>query len=139
MQKRKTMKKFLEVLIDDAGEMHLSSDCDFAMTTDLAKRGEVADLLDKAAIKSLIKEVWEKKNPEVSFAIRVMSMAEMMANPEPYEQAEEFWFTMMHDYIPMREKFAEKLKVKYGFDPSTVIKPVIYFNPEFFGPSRAIN
>lgn len=133
------MKKFLEVLIDDAGEMHLSTDCDFVKTTEFAKRSEVSDLLDKAAIKSLIKELWEKKDPEVSFAIRVMSMAEMMANPEPYGQAEEFWFNMIHDYIPMREKFAEKLKVKYGFDPSTVKKPVIYFNPEFFGPGRTIN
>ena len=133
------MKKFLEVLIDDAGEMHLSSDCEFVKTTELAKRHEVAEMLDKAAIKSLIKEVWEKKNSEVSFAIRLMSMAEMIANPEPYCQAEEFWFNMMHDYIPMREKFAEKLKMEYGFDPSTVTRPVIYFNPEFFGPNRTIN
>ena len=139
MQKRLTMKKFLEVLIDDAGEMHLSSDCHFVKTTELAKRSEVSNLLDKAAIKSLIKELWAKKDPEVSFAIRVMSTAEMLANPDPYGQAEEFWFYMMHDFIPMMEKYAERLKVEYGFDPSSVKKPVIFFNPEFFGPSRTIN
>ena len=130
------MKKFLEVLIDDAGEMHFNSECEFVKNTPLSDRYSVTEKLDEAAIRALVRQFWEKQDPEVAFAIRVLSMAEIVSTPNPYERAEEFWYSMMHDYIPSQEKFAEKLKVPFGFDPKSVVRPIVFFNPEFFGPNQ---
>ena len=57
------MKKFLEVLIDDAGTMHFSTDCDYVKSSEPANRNRVSSMLDEAAIRSLVKQFWEKQAP----------------------------------------------------------------------------
>lgn len=123
------MKKFLEVLMDDEGLLHLSTDFEFADSRDnppsdiTAHMAELDDL-HKRAIRSLVNEVWKNRNQHPSKAIRILAMAEIIACAEPYDHAEQFWSTMMFDYIPGYEKLASSLKKPFGYDPSRMIRPV---------------
>lgn len=129
------MKKFLEVLMDDDGLLHVSTDFEFPDSVvsppgELAKRaGEMEDL-NKKAIRSLITEAWKNRNYHPSKAIRILAMAEIMACAQPYENAEEFWRVMMFDYIPHHEKFASNLKRPFGFNASEVVRPIKVGGPE---------
>lgn len=125
------MKKFLEVLMDDDGMLHFGTDFSFPDSYE-SSRKDVDEFvsqnkdLDKRIIKSLVEEVWKNKNMHPAKAIRLLSMAEMMACAQPYEQAESFWWTMMHDYIPAQEKYSNALKKPFGFDASKMVRPIVW-------------
>lgn len=123
------MKKFLEVLMDDEGLLHLSSDFEFADThdnppSDLKIFAAEMDDLHRRAIRSLVTETWKNKNQNPSKAIRFLAMAEIIACAQPYDHAEHFWSAMMFDYIPKYEKLATGLKKPFGYDASKIIRPV---------------
>ena len=123
------MKKFLEVLMDDEGFLHLSTDFEFADSrdnppSDIAVHEAEVDDLHKRAIRSLVNEVWKNRNSHPSKAIRILAMAEIIACAEPYDHAEQFWSSMMFDYIPRYEKMASDLKRPFGYDPSKMIRPI---------------
>ena len=107
------MKKFLEVLVDEDGSLHFSTDYEFP-EGDVSQE-EMSIYLERSrkAIGGLVDEGWKNSNHHPSKAIRCLAMAEIMACAEPYERAEEFWSTMMFGYIPYFEKYAAKLKNKY--------------------------
>ena len=123
------MKKFLEVLVDDNGEMLFSTDFEFSDSIesppeDLDKEAELADQRYRQVMRGLIKTVWRDHNLNVSKAIRYLSMGEIISCAEPYDNAEQLWWTMMFSFIPHYEKYSSSLKKPYGFDPSKIIRPV---------------
>ena len=123
------MKKFLEVLVDDSGEMHFSTDFTFADSVerppkDLKKEGKEVDARYRQVIRGLVGAMWKDRNLDVSKAIRYLSMGEMIACAEPYENAEELWSTMMFSFIPHYEQYASSLKKPYGYNPSKMTRPV---------------
>ena len=131
------MKKFLEVLMDENGQLHISTDFTFAdeienPPKDKKKHAKEMDELFRKTISSVIEEIWGNHNLHISKAIRYLSMAEIIACAQPYDNAEELWSTLMFSYIPQYEKFADNLKKPYGFDPSRVIRPVSIGNPSAF-------
>lgn len=128
------MKKFLEVLVDDNGMLHLSTDFEFADSldnppSDLMDYMARQDDLNKRVISSMIDELWKNRNQHPSKAIRILAMAEILACAEPYDHAEHFWSCMMFDYIPHYEKLASSLKKPFGYDPSKMIRPISYSFP----------
>lgn len=125
------MKKFLEVLVDDEGRLHMSTDFEFADEIENPPKDMVSflqemDQLYKMTISGMVDTVWKKRNLHISKAIRILSMAEIISCAEPYDNAECLWSAMMFDYIPHYEKFANKLKIPYGFNPSKVIRPIVW-------------
>lgn len=134
------MKKFLEVLVDDNGEMLFSTDFEFSDSIesppkDLGKEAKLLDHRNRQVMSGLINAVWRDHNLNVSKAIRFLSMAEIISCAQPYEAAELFWSTMMFSFIPHYEKFSTSLKKPYGFDPSKVTRPVGGVFPLGFSPS----
>lgn len=133
---KKAMKKFLEVLIDESGNMFFNSECDFHKSTSLSRRTEVGDSLCKAAIRGLVEQLWKNRNEECSFAIRILNIAEIISSPEPFKVTEDFWFSMMHTEIPRFEHFADGLKKPYGYDSSKIERPICLgplFGTDLFG------
>lgn len=129
------MKKFLEVLMDDDGMLHFSTDFNFADNVvnppaNLSKFSSEMDDLYRRTMRSMVTEVWKNKNQNPSKAIRILAMGEIISCAQPYDHAEQFWHTMMFEFIPHYEKFSTKLKRPYGFDSSKVIRPITIGGPE---------
>ena len=125
------MKKFLEVLVDDDGNLHLNTDYEFADSvenppTDMKKYQEENDLLLKQAVRGVVNALWKERKLNVSKAIRYLSMAEIISDVQPYDNAEQLWSSMMFYFIPHYEKFSTQLKKPYGFNPSRVIRPMTF-------------
>ena len=117
------MKKFLEILMDDNGELHFSTDFEFADSIenpvkDMNAHIKEADRLHRTAIRGVVNAVWKERNLHVSKAIRYLSMAEIITCAEPYDGAEQFWYAMMFDYLPMYERFSDQLKMPFGYNPA---------------------
>lgn len=125
------MKKFLEVLLDDNGEFLIESDFDFSRIFNYDNPKEY-DGLTRAALKAFSECIWKDRNNRPSFAIRLLSMAEIAATAEPYDMAEQFWSTMMFSYIPYYEKYCNKIKEPYGFNPNAVTRPITMGDPKGF-------
>ena len=127
------MKRFLEVLVDEDGKFHFSTDEVFTTAEEFAAE----DNLSKAAhlneyekmlrklIHDLTEYMWRNKEQRVSQAIRMVAMAEILGCGQPYEHAEEFWSLMMFHTIPQYERFAAAIKKRYGFDDRSVHRPYI--------------
>ena len=123
------MKKFLEVLVDESGEMHFSTEYEFADSVenpplDIVSHSAECDKIYKQVMRGLVNAMWKDHDLNVSKAIRFLSMGEIIACAEPYDNAEHFWGAMMFDFIPQYEKYSSDLKRPYGFDPSRIIRPV---------------
>ena len=123
------MKKFLEVLMDDNGELHLSTDIEFADSIerpvkDIKAFEKIYDIINRRAIRGLVNAVWNEKNQDVAKAIRYLSMAEIITCAEPYQGIEELWYSMMFHYLPHYERYSDQLKVPYGYNPSNKVRPL---------------
>lgn len=124
------MKKFLEVLMDDDGVLHFSTDFKFADSLDNPPKDVKAleqeyEEWNLKLIRDLVKEVWKNRNQHPSKAIRYLAMAEMITCAEPYECAEDLWTTMMFHFIPHYERYSSQLKKPYGFNPSKMTRPFV--------------
>ena len=138
------MKKFLEVLVDDNGAYHFSTEESFiteeafAAETDLAKVAHMKEYDNR--LRQMIRDVtefmWRTKDQNVCQAIRMVSMAEILGCAQPYERAEEFWDLMMFHTIPQFEHFAAAIKKPYGFDESSVSRPW-GIGPQFGDPQSS--
>ena len=123
------MKKFLEVLMDDNGELHFSTDVEFADSVerpvkDMNEFQKIFDQINRRAIRGMVNAVWKEKNLDVAKAIRYLSMAEIITCAEPYEGAEQLWSSLMFEYLPHYERYADQLKVPHGYDPSKKTRPL---------------
>ena len=123
--------------MDEQGEMHFSTDFTFPDSVenpikDIPENAETIDKQYKQLMRGLVKTIWGDHNYHVSKAIRVLSMGEMIACAEPYQNAEEFWYTMMFDFIPYYEKYANSLKKPYGYNPAGMIRPISGVFPNGF-------
>ena len=116
------MKKFLEVLLDDNGEMHISAE-DLVPEMEDPGVKEKTDALFKAAIKALVKTIWKNQDLKASKAIRILSMAEMACDRQPYQHVDQFVFTMIDNFLPHYEKDSNYLKAPDGFRRKEMIKP----------------
>ena len=127
------MKKFLEVLVDEDGKFHFSTDEVFTTEEEFAAedcfsqlaRMEEYDRLLRRMIHDMTEFMWKNKDQQISQAIRSLSMAEILGCADPYDRAEEFWSLMMFHTIPQFDHFAASIKQRYGFDPTPVTHPYI--------------
>lgn len=105
--------KLLEVIAEENGRFDFSTELD--PTTILNEKDFDARL--KNLIRSLVECLAQgpRTGPiPVSSAIRLLSMAEIIACAQPY---------MMFETIPHYEKYAEKVKKEQGIHPGKVIRP----------------
>ena len=100
------MRKFLEVLVDDDGKYHFSTD----ETFEGIPSPKVFDKEFKHLLHDMTEFMWQNKQQKVSQAIRMLSMAEMLGGAQPYEMA--------------YEAFATEIKKPFGFDSKAVTRPV---------------
>ena len=114
------MRKFLEVLVDDDGRFHFSTDeTDGGIPKPQEFEKEFMQLTH-----DLTEFMWKTKDQMISRVVRKISMAEILATAQPYEQAEAFWDNMMFHTIPRYERFAANIKKPYGFDDKKVTRPL---------------
>ena len=112
------MKKFLEVLVDEDGKFHFSTDEEFTTEEDFAAKDGFAqaalmkeyDEKLRRLVHDMTEFMWRNKEQRVSQAVRLVAMAEILGCAQPYEHAEEFWSLMMFHTIPQFEKFAAAIK-----------------------------
>jgi hypothetical protein len=127
------MKKFLEVLVDEDGKFHFSTDEEFTTEEDFAAKDGFAqaalmkeyDEKLRRLVHDMTEFMWRNKEQRVSQAVRLVAMAEILGCAQPYEHAEEFWSLMMFHTIPQFEKFAAAIKKPYGFDDRAVTRPLV--------------
>ena len=112
------MKKYLEVLLDDEGTFHFVSERPLGKKQDQA----AFDQEFRKLLHDITEFMWQNRDQQVSQAIRMVSMAEMLGSSQPYEQAEEFWSLMMFDTIPQYESYAASIKDRKVIRP-TVLSP----------------
>lgn len=120
VKKKKEMRKYLEVLVDDDGRFHFSTE----EAEDQTSNPKEFDKEFKQLLGDLTEFMWKNKTMAISQVIRKISMAEVIATVQPYEQAESFWENMMFHTIPQYENFAAKIKKPYGFDNRAVVRPI---------------
>lgn len=125
------MKKFLEVLMDDEGQLHMSTDFDFADEIENPPKDRAAflremDQLFKTTTAGMVNAMWKERKLNVSKAVRLLSMAEVLSCADPYDNAEGLWSALMFDYIPNYEAYANKLKIPFGFRPERMQRPLIW-------------
>lgn len=114
------MRKYLEVLVDDDGKFHFSTDETFEGIANPMK----FDKEFRHLLHDMAEFMWQNKQQKVSQAIRLISMAEMLGGAQPYEMAEEFWGMMMFHCIPDYEAFAAEIKKPFGFNSKAVTRPL---------------
>ena len=127
------MKKFLEVLVDEDGKFHFSTEEEFVSEEAFAvenprakvEHAKEIDKLLKRLVHDMTEFMWQNKEQRVSQAVRLVAMAEILGCAQPYEHAEEFWSMMMFHTIPQFEKFAAAIKKPYGFDERAVNRPLV--------------
>ena len=127
------MKKFLEVLVDEDGQFHFSTEEVFTTEEEFAAedgRGQAVlmeeyDCQLRRLVHDLTEFMWKNKDQQVSQAVRSLAIAEVMGCADPYERAEEFWGLMTFHTIPQFEHFAAAIKRRYGFDDRSVNRPYI--------------
>ena len=127
------MKKFLEVLVDEDGKFHFSTEEKFITEDAFAAENHRAQLEHAKDLDKLLKQLvhdmtefmWRNKEQKVSQAVRLMAMAEILGCAQPYEHAEEFWSLMMFHTIPQFEKYAAAIKKPFGFDDRSVTRPIV--------------
>ena len=127
------MKKFLEVLVDEDGRFHFSTDEVFTTEEEFAsqpRQTKAAHMKEyenklKGLIHDMTEFMWKNKDQRLSQAVRMVTMAEILGCAQPYEHVEEFWSMMMFHTIPHFEAFAAAIKKPYGFDDRAVTKPLV--------------
>ena len=134
------MKQLLEVILNDDNTLAIKC-CDEKTIKQRLnlKNPKRFDSFLKELTSTIIKKIWGEKNFSLSKIIRVLSMAEVSACAEPYAQAEEFWSTMMFDYIPQTEKFYNSLKKQYGDYHGAKQRPITFGDTsmfKLFGPKK---
>ncbi len=120
------MKKFLEVLIDDNGDFHFSSEMELLDGELSDRKAQEMEKTQKKLIKEFTEFVWKNRKIKPGKAIRMLSIAEIMSKAQPYEAIEEFWSKMiLDDFIKNNEKWVEEIKRKHGFDGEGVVRPIV--------------
>ena len=138
------MKKFLEVLVDEDGRFHFSTEESFVTEEEFASENRQAqathmkecDARLRQMVHDLTEYMWRTKDQGIPQAIRVIAIAEILGGAQPYESAEMFWDLMMFHTIPELEEFAAAIKKRYGFDDRAVNRPVVggpIFGGSMFG------
>lgn len=127
------MKKFLEVLMDEDGKFHFSTEEEFITEEEFAAKDRLSqvglmqesDRLLRHLINDLTEFLWRSKDQQISHAVRLLAVAEIMACADPYDRAEEFWGLMIFHTIPQFEHEAAAIKRQYGFNDRSVSRPWI--------------
>ena len=108
------MKKFLEVLVDEDGKFHFSTEEEFVSEEAFAvenprakvEHAKEIDKLLKRLVHDMTEFMWQNQEQKVSQAVRLVAMAEIHT-------------------IPQFEKFAAAIKKPYGFDDRAVTRPIV--------------
>lgn len=127
------MKKYLEILMEEDGRFHFSSDFEPVVIRDAHR----FDSTMKQMIRSLADVIKEgpKKGPNpVCSSIRMASMAEIIIQPQPYSQMEELWSHMMFETIAHFEDFLRRVKKEKGLKEEILIRPQMFFPGQMIFP-----
>ena len=127
------MKKFLEVLVDEEGKYHFSTEEEFVTEEEFAAKDGLSqsdhmkecDKRLRRLVHDLTEYMWQTKDQGIPQAIRLIAMAEILGGAQPYESAEMFWSVMMFHTIPELEHDAAAIKKRYGFDDRSVNRPLV--------------
>ena len=127
------MRTFLEVLVDDNGNYHFSTDEQFTTEEEFVAGNNQAkfEYMESCherltqLVHDMTEFMWKTQDQNVCQAVRLVAMAEILGCAQPYERAEEFWSLMMFHTIPQFEDFAAAIKKLYGFDDRSVNRPYI--------------
>lgn len=114
-------QKVLELSFDDVtGKFELESE--FNPVDGFSSDSDMLDTLVSAIFEE------NSKGQSISQIIRLMTMANIAADVQPYEHVEQLWHTMMFSVLPDKEKQYRKMKEEHG-----VVAKVV--EPVSFGPS----
>ena len=98
------MKKFLEVLVDEDGKFHFSTEEEFVTEEVFAAENPRAQLDHAQEIDKLLKQLvhdmtefmWQNQEQKVSQAVRLVAMAEILGCAQPAGIVEEaYWSTLL--------------------------------------------
>ena len=124
------MKTILNFSMDENGNVEITTDNEELFDKFFSpSSGEKSEKFFQNLMAKMVGIMWGDRNTCMSKAIRILSMAEVCSCGAPYEQAEDFWSTMMFSCIPQSEKFLNPLKSFYGFNPKTVVRPQTFPSP----------
>ena len=130
---KSTMKKFLEVLVDEDGKFHFSTEEEFVTEEEFAAKDGASQIVQmekcdkrlRQMVNDLTDYMWRTKDQGIPQAIRLIAIAEILGGAQPYESAEMFWSMMMFHTIPELEHDAAAIKKRYGFDDHAVNRPLV--------------
>jgi hypothetical protein len=127
------MKTIMTFSMDENGQVEITTGNEdlFDKFADPAD-GKKAESFFREVMTKMVGKIWGDHNTCMSKVVRILSMAEVCSSGAPYEQAEDFWSTMMFSVIPNTEKYLNPLKSFYGFDPKRIERPRIVGNTSFF-------
>ncbi len=127
------MKTIMTFSMDENGQVEITTGNEDLFDTFFSlSAGEKAEKYFRDLMARMVGIMWGDRNTCMSKAIRLLSMAEVCCCAAPYEQAEDFWSTMMFSCIPQSEKYLNQLKSFYGFNPKKVVRPMTFGNASFF-------
>lgn len=118
------MKKYMEIMVDEDGHFHFSTDERSISGNDVDLRQMENELLRMT--EAFVQECWGKRNQVFNQLIRKLSMAEALSCAQPYSMVEDYWSTMMFSTIPNLEKKAARMKEPFGFRNKEVIRPKVF-------------
>lgn len=124
-------KKMLEILLDEDGKISVSSETNPFAGADLNSAAYLQKF--QTIIDELVKRLFlsYKKGNALSQIVKALSIADICADPQPYECIEQLWYTMMMSYLPKREKTFRKMKESYGV--KVKVKEPIQMSPFLMG------
>jgi len=120
--------------VDEDGKFHFSTDGRFPWKEGGPDPG-LWDREFRQVLHDLTELMWQNPQQEVSAAVRMLAMAEILGSSQPYDQAEEFWSLMMFHTIPQYEAFAARIKRPFGFDDREVVRPIVGGDVSLFSTS----
>lgn len=114
-------KTILEITMDENGKYSFSSEfcpvkgIDLNKTADLKRYEKHLDRMVEDLFTSYYEEFKQGRLSPISQIVKLLTIADICADGQPYEHAEHLWATMMMSWLPEKEKKYRKMKEAHGF------------------------
>lgn len=125
-------RKVLEILVDE--------NCNYSFETEFNELDSLDPREDASVtkfertldpmIKALFQEYFRNNNLLLSKVVKFLTIADICADAQPYDNIESLWSMMMHSHLPRYEKKYRRMKEAMGFK-NKVIEPISWIAPEF--------
>lgn len=99
-------KKLIEISIDENGKFLFETNSDCLGVGDFKLSMSESEFLKKLdpLVESLFVEYFKNKNERLSRIVKLLTVADICADAQPYNNIEELWHVMMHIHLPKYEK-----------------------------------